>query len=221
MAFGSTITDVTISFLHTAEVHVRTFTRLVEELGPGTVSAHVVDESLLADAQLLGIADVGLRERLTLRLRESAEGADVVVCTCSTISGLAEDLAAVIDVSLVRVDRPMAERAVVLGSLIAVVAALDSTLDPTIALLEESAAARGHSVSISSVVSEGAWDLFCSGDLDGYASAVATTIDAIDHRADVVVLAQASMAPAALLARSSTPVLSSPRLAVEAALELA
>jgi hypothetical protein len=50
---------------------------------------------------------------------------------------------------------------------------------------------------------------------------MAQHVDAIAESADVVVFAQASMAPATALCRTSTPVLSSPVLGVAAVLAAA
>lgn len=211
---------MTIGFLHTADVHTATFTEMLDEASPGRPSIHVVDESLLADARERGGVDDELRERLLARLKEAASGATVVVCTCSTISGPAEQLASAVGVPVVRVDRPMAEHAVRSGSRIAVVAALQSTIAPTVALLTEVAHDMGRTPTIDEVVLADAWSMFEVGDLSGYATAIAAAVDSLDPAIDVVVLAQASMAAAAPLCKTTAPVLSSPRSAVEAAVAL-
>ncbi|MBB4766749.1 aspartate/glutamate racemase family protein [Amorphoplanes digitatis] len=194
----------TIGFLHTAEAHVPTFRGLVAELAPGVRDLHVVDERLLADA-----AAPGVDSRIAERLRSLADsGADLVVCTCSTIGGQTERVGA--GVPVLRLDRPMAEAAVAIGGRIAVVATVESTLAPTRALLLECAAGP---VEIVDAPCLDAWALFAAGDLAGYARRVAAHCRGLT--ADVIVLAQASMAPAAdLLADLPTPVLTSPRTAV-------
>ena len=212
---------MTIGFLHTAEVHRGTFTGLLDEVAPGLASTHIVDEALLADARERGGVDDELMSRLTFRLREAARGASVVVCTCSTISGAAEALSGAIGVPVVRIDRPMAERAVSSGSRITVVAALQSTIGPTVGLIREVAASRGLDPAVDEVVVSGAWGLFENGDLKGYVSVIAATIDSLDPAPDVVVLAQASMAAAAAFCTTAVPVLTSPRSAVDAAVALA
>jgi hypothetical protein len=209
---------VTIAFLHTAEVHVATFTDLVADLAPGTPTTHVVDPDLLAAARAAGGVDAALRGRLADRLAEAAEGAAVVVCTCSTLAGPAEALGPVAGVPVLRIDRPMAEAAVALGPRVAVVAAVDSTLGPTVELLTGCAAAAGTPIEVSTVLVEGAWAAFEAGDLTGYERRIAEAVDARAPGADVVVLAQASMAGAAGLVTTRVPVLSSPRPAVAAAL---
>lgn len=110
----------------------------------------------------------------------------------------------------------MAARALQAGRRIAVIAALDSTLAPTLALLEEEASAADHEVETTPIVAKGAWDMFEAGDQAGYVECVERTARAAAPTADVVILAQASMAPAeALLTDLPTPVFSSPRPAVE------
>ena len=210
----------TIGFLHTADVHRATFTALVGELAPGAGTVHVVDRSLLADAREQGTIDDALRARLLTGLREVANNSDVVVCTCSTISGEAEAVANLLDVPIIRVDRPMAEKAVACGSRIAVVAALASTIAPTIALLREVADSQGGALRLSEYVCGEAWTHFEASETDRYLQSIVSTIDAIPGPVDVIVLAQASMASAAGRCRSDVPVLSSPRLAVERAVQV-
>jgi hypothetical protein len=210
-----------IGFLHTSDVHVSTFTTLLNEISPGDSSIHVVDDVLLADAGQRGGVDDELQARIASRLREASNGATVVVCTCSTISGAAENLSDAIGIPIIRVDRPMAERAVKYGSHIAVVACLQSTLAPTVALLTEVAAQRKLSPRIDEVICPDAWRPFENGDFEDYARIIARTIDSLDPVPDVIVLAQASMASAADLCRTTSPVLSSPRSAVEFAVAFA
>ncbi len=206
----------TIGFLHTAEVHVPTFRDLLADLGPDVRGVHAVDAGLLADARTDGLTP-GLTARIEDRLAElTAAGADLIVCTCSTIGGVAERHAGV---RVLRVDRPMAEAAVAAGPRIAVVYATASTLGPTRELLTDAAA--GRPVTLIEAPCPQAWVAFEAGDLDRYAVEVAAAARHAAPAADVVVLAQASMAPAAaLLSELAVPVLTSPRTAVAGALAL-
>ncbi len=195
----------TIGFLHTADVHVPVFRALVGDLAPGAADLHVVDPSLLADSR----AGRPYEERLRERLGELA-GAEVIVCTCSSIGEAAERFAG----NVIRVDRPMAEAAAGYPR-VGVVYAVASTLAPTFALLAETGA-TGSLVEVSCV---DAWPLFEAGDLPGFHAAVAARAREAAGSVDVIMLAQTSMAPAAdLLADLALPVLTSPRLAVHRAL---
>ena len=212
----------TVGFLHTSARHVSLFDGLLADAGPGATAVHVVDEALLADAQG-GSPGQPLQARLLDRLQELAGHApDVIVCTCSTFGGHAERLTAQVGTPVVRVDRPLAERAVAGGGRVAVVAAVASTLGPTRELFEACAAACGSGAVIVDAPCLDAWALFEAGDHAGYLAHVARHVRSLAGDADVVVLAQASMAGAEpLLADLAIPVLSSPRLAVERAVEIA
>lgn len=209
----------TIGFLHTASVHVTTFRRLREELAPGWQDLHVVDEGLLADARRDGLT-AELAGRVDARLHELADrGADVIVCTCSSLGGHAERRTADVGVPVLRADRPMAEAAVAAGRRIGVVATVDSTLGPTRELLDDAAARAGRAVELVEVRCPEAFALFEAGDFPAYAQMVARRARAAAPGLDVLVLAQPSAAPAAaLLADLPIPVLTSPRTAVSRAI---
>ena len=207
-----------IGFLHTSDVHVATFTRLLAEVEPGAIGHHVVDESLLADAQTLGIAHPPLVQRAETRLREAAEGSDAVLCTCSTIGGIAESMSPRVGVPVLRVDRPLAAAAVVAGERVGIVSAVRSTVAPTRLLLEDEAARHRRRVILVDLPCPEAWAAFEAGDVDTYLGQIAAHVDAIAPTVDVVVLAQASMAGAAERCSTQTPVLTSPRLGVLAVL---
>jgi hypothetical protein len=200
----------TIGFLHTAEVHVATFRRLFAELAPpGLDDLHLVDEGLLADARRTGTAP-----KLADRLSELVTaGADLIVCTCSTIGADAEAMSG--EVPVLRLDRPMAEAAIAAGDRIAVVATVESTMEPTLALLRETAE---RPVTLIPSPCYAAWRHFEAGDLTAYDEAIAAHIRAVAADADVFVLAQASMAGAVALL-PGLAVLASPRAAVVAAVK--
>lgn len=223
-----------IGFLHTAAANIATFDAVTEGATGRTGTAratttHLVDESLLADARRDDLTDpeqANLDRRILAGLQRAAGDVDVVVCTCSTIAGRAERLATQLDPAtpFVRIDRPMAELAVTLGNSIAVIAAVESTMGPTCDLLEEVATAVDRQVELIPTLCQDAWPHFEEGDLEAYLSTVAAAVEraaAAAAGADVIVLAQASMAPAVNRCAVDTPVLASPELAVAAALDLA
>jgi len=204
-------------FLHTAAVHAQTFDELLREISPETQARHVVREELLALARAHGADSAVLRQAVQAAVEDIGAGA-VVLCTCSTVGGVAESAGAAAGVPVRRVDRAMAESAVQIGSDIVVVAALESTLAPTEALIIESAARAGVACRLTRFVVYDAWPLFEQGDFDGYLDSIAEALRSAPV-CDVIVLAQASMAGAAeRCADLRVPVLSSPRLGLEAAL---
>lgn len=211
-----------IGFLHTAPAHTATFQDLLAEVAPGVAATHLVDEEPLAGAR-----ERGVDERVAARVRGdleelAARGAQLIVCTCSSVAGLAEsmgrDLDGLVPVPVLRVDRPMAEAAVRAGRVIGVVTTSASSIEPTNALLAGCAEEAGRAVELVAAPCLAAWDLFTAGDLDGYAREIAEHAGRLAAEVDVVVLAQASMTPAVELLRDlPVPVLTTPRPAVEAA----
>ncbi len=211
----------TIGFLHTAESHVATFSALVEDIDAGCGHVHSVRPDLLQRARDAGTVDRDVEADLAAEIHGlAAGGADIVICTCSTLGESAERCSPDADLMVLRVDRPMAELAVRDGTRTAVIFALESTLAPTRALLQECARVAGREVDIIDVPCLEAWSRFEQGDIAGYHRVVASTVDGLDRSIDVAVLAQASMAGAAPLVKSGLTVLTSPRIAVDAAVKL-
>lgn len=195
------------------------FEALLREMAPRMATRHLVHEELLAEARRTGISDA-----LALRVRDvvlsaANEPYALVVCTCSTIGGCAERANEDRPGVAMRIDRPMAERAVLLGPRVLIAAALESTLEPTRTLVEDAARAAGRTVETRFLFCEGAWTHFERGDSEKYLRAITEAISRDAGDSDVVILAQASMAEAASLCTElRTPVLSSPRLGLAGAL---
>lgn len=206
-----------LALLHTSPAHVPVFEALRAEHHPGLELRHLVDEELLARARREGPEAVTAEVRAALGVAV-ADGARAVLCTCSTIGGVAEAAGAEVGVRVLRSDRPMAAAAVAAGSRIVVLATVESTFGPTASLIEEEARRAGRPVEVRTRLVQGAWERFEAGDAEGCARLVAAVVDTVDD-ADAIVLAQGSMAPAERLALTSVPVLSSPRRGLAAGAE--
>lgn len=206
-----------LGLIHTVSGLAPTFADLADELLPGAERTVIVDELLLKETVRDGKVGLTTIERLRGHIEAlAAYGVDGVLVTCSSIGAVVDALAVDAEVPVYRVDRPMAERAVSIGSTVGVLATLPTTLTPTTALVEESARARGREIEVVSRLCEGAFAALGRGDAERHDAIVADQLDRLAEAADVVVLAQASMARiAAGRATPGTPILSSPRLAVE------
>jgi hypothetical protein len=209
----------TLTFLHTAPSNVEPFSKLAATLAPHVQVRHIVDESLLNDARAQGITPQ-LQDRVAARIASALdEGADLVLCTCSSIGSCAEESGAQQTRPVLRVDRAMARAAVAQGEHILVFATLASTLAPTKELILDEARRAGKQIRITEVVCDAAWARLEAGDREGYYEEVAHALRANAEVGDVLVLAQASMAPAAeRVGELGVPVLTSPTLGIEDAL---
>jgi hypothetical protein len=212
----------TLTFLHTSPVHVATFNQLLAELDPTITLKHVVNVGLLEEAQAAGEVTPALAHRVTeLIVAELAGNDNILLCTCSTIGPVAEQVNQLMPQRVLRVDRPMAEQAVARGSHIIIMAALATTFEPTRQLILEVAAQADKQVEITEVHCATAWPKFLAGDKAGYLADIAASITKVASEGDIIVLAQASMAEAALLCKDiATPILSSPYLGAAAAVAL-
>lgn len=212
-----------IGFLHTADVHTATFNELVDAIGSPETERHaIVDAQLLADAQDHGVNDPRIVKRMKQHLADlAAHGVTTAICTCSTIGCEAERLGAEMGLPTMRVDRAMAHAAIAAGSRIAVIATAESTLTPTRQLVEAVAADAGVSVDLQMHLCAEAWPKFLAGDQAGYLASVADMCRSVGSNqaqpVDVIILAQASMMAATGDLSMSVPVLTSPPLAVAAA----
>ena len=208
----------TLTLIHTSPVLTPVFAALCKQHLPGVTIFHMVDESLIRDT----IAHQKLR-RLTIRrligMIESAEaaGATAVMVTCSSIGPAAALAQKLFDIPVFRIDDAMAEKAVAVGRRIGVLATLRTTLDPTMALLADKAAAADRSVEIAEGLCAKAFDAVLSGDTETHDRIVSDALLEMASKVDVIVLAQASMArvlnnmpPGSV----SIPVLSSPEPAI-------
>ena len=205
-----------VTILYTNQVAVQGTLALTDELLPDARIVNIIDDSLLADVLAAG----GLTRKVTRRLCQYAlaaedGGADVILNQCSSVGEAIEVARKLVRVPIVRIDEPMAEEAVVAGPRVAVAATLPTTLDPTCRLIEGTATRLGRKVSITRLLADGAYDLLATGDAAGHNAMVMERILVAKEKADVVVLAQGSMAVLLPeLADLGVPVLTSPRLGV-------
>lgn len=214
----------TLAVIHTSPTLTPLFGSLCAKHLPGVTVFHMVDESLIKDTIRSGhLRRVTMRR--VLKLLESAQdaGADAALVTCSSIGEAVRIGQQLMDIPVIRVDEAMAEQAVKRGPRIGVMATLRTTLEPTLALLENKAAAAGLKVELVPSLCAGAFDAVLAGDTATHDAILSQALRKDMADVDVIVLAQASMArvvdampPGALRA----PVLSSPELAVLRAREL-
>jgi hypothetical protein len=198
-----------LTLFHTADVHVATF----DALAPTARLSHVVRPDWLARAQ------GGIGPDLKLEITHAIQAATgPVLCSCTTIGEAAEEAGAT------RIDWPMMQRAAqtaaAAGGPVLLVYCLDSTKEPSTALLERAFAQLDAGPIIHPLPLSDLWPLFEAGDRQGFHAQIAARVQAqLQQTPDTtcVVLAQASMAGAKdlLQHRTSVPVLASPAIAME------
>ena len=207
--------------LHTGPVLVEVMRRLFDELLPSVRLVNIVDDGLLNDVRSAGGVSPQLARRLvSYGLTAEAAGADAILNCCSSVGEAAETLASLVSVPVVRIDRAMADAAVNCGTRIAVLATLETTLDPTERLIQRRAAELGRSVVTTRFLANSAFDALLRGDTAHHDEILRSELDRACSGNDVVVLAQGSMARLLDGVPSGpVPVLSSPRSGVQSVRE--
>jgi len=210
-----------LALIHTASFLPGVFGDLCTEIMPEAKIFNIVDESLIGNTIEAGHLTPATAKRVALYIQSAEEaGADAILVTCSSIGPAVEAARPFANVPVLRIDEPMADLAVQTGDRIGVIATLSTTLEPTIALVENRAQAQNKNSEIIPHLCEGAFQAVISGDTDAHDRIVSEGLRALIPKVDVVVLAQASMARVVdTLSESekTVPILSSPRSGVEAA----
>jgi Asp/Glu/hydantoin racemase len=205
--------------IHTSATLVPMFEQLCKEKLSGVSVFNMVDDSLIKDVIAHNCLRPPTAKRVT-QLVAAAEdaGAEYIMVTCSSIGKAVETAAGLTRVPVLRVDRPMAEKAVSIGKRIGVIATLPTTLEPTADLVSRCAAEVGKPIEIVTKLCEGAFEALMSGNAAKHDAAVSAALKELSSQVDVIVLAQASMSrvvDALPEADKRIPILASPPLAID------
>ncbi|MDQ1470184.1 MAG: hypothetical protein QOJ99_1664 [Bryobacterales bacterium] len=212
-----------LAFIHTSHVLIPTFTQLAKEHLDGIDTFHMTDDSLIRNTISAGELTKNTVRRVAAMIGLAHEGgADAVMVTCSSIGRATALARSQYDFPILRIDEPLAEKAVAIGGRIGVAATLRTTLNPTMELLRETALQANREVELVPALADGAFEAVVAGDTARHDELLLATLTDLMRRVDLVVLAQASMARVAALlpVTGGPPILASPELAILRAKEL-
>ncbi|HTY89521.1 MAG TPA: aspartate/glutamate racemase family protein, partial [Candidatus Acidoferrum sp.] len=186
---------------------------------PGVEVFNLADDSLIKDVIRRGKLTPRTARRVAGHVASAGQaGADYILVTCSSIGRAVEAAAKNTKVPVLRVDQPMADRAVQTGRRIGVIATLPTTMEPTADLISRRAKKAGRKIQLTSRLCAGAFDALMSGDGAKHDAMVAAALRELSKQVDVIVLAQASMArvvEALPPEDKRVPILASPGIAVD------
>jgi Asp/Glu/hydantoin racemase len=209
----------TLGLVHTSATLVPVFAELCSKYLPGIKVFNIVDDSLIKNTIACGELTASTSKRVVNYAASAQEaGADYILFTCSSIGAAVETAATLIGVPVLRVDQPMADKAVSTGKKIGVIATLSTTLEPTSDLVKRRAIAAKKEIELKAVLCEGAFDALMSGDAATHDKKVGDALKQLVNEVDVIVLAQASMArvvDALTAEEKKVPILASPPIAME------
>lgn len=208
----------TLVLVHTIPLLVGAFDEWCRALLPGVRPLHVLDEPMLERIRRRGYRAPEDDERLAEHVAGAESiGANAVLVTCSSVSLSAGAIRSRARIPVFTIDDPMTRAAIRIGDRIAVVATAATTLDPSRAMLELEGARVGRSPAIRLRFVDAALAALLAGDPATHDRLVVAAVREEARDADVVVLAQATMARVLdLIAERpvAVPVLASPQLAL-------
>ena len=207
-----------VGCLHTAYSNIAIFDAAALELGTVAVHLrHTVRSDLLEAAEKAGYLTADIETQTKAALLDLCQDNDVVILTCSTLGPSVDDLSTLTTTPVIRVDEALAQKAVGLGGRVVALCAVETTIEPTSELFLKASRDTTSTVKIQWVPH--AWALFKAGNTRAYLEMIAQAAnDAYREGAEVVALAQASMAQAAKLVTDHQPPLTSPICGLQAAI---
>ncbi|MDQ8197670.1 aspartate/glutamate racemase family protein [Pelagicoccus enzymogenes] len=209
----------TLGFVHTSATLVPIFQELSQQHIPNVDTFNIADDSLIKDVIKRGEMTASTARRVVEHVGSAAAaGAEYILVTCSSIGKAVETAATLTNVPVLRVDQPMADKAVASGKRIGVIATLPTTLEPTADLVRRRAEVAGKEIELTETLCEGAFEALMAGDAATHDQKVSVALKALSKEVDVILLAQASMARVVETLSPEdrkTPILASPGIAME------
>lgn len=206
-----------VAAVFTAQSIVESTKQLFAELVPGCRVISIIEDALIQDVIRAGRVTPEIARRLVrYYLAAQDTGADLIFNTCSSIGDVAIMARSLVTIPLVKIDDAMAAEAVRTGARVGVLATLQTTLAPTVRLVKAQAEKAGRTVSVVEGLATGAFEALIAGKTATHDELIVAAAERVAGQADVIVLAQGSMArmEEALATRTGKPVLSSPRRGV-------
>lgn len=209
----------TLGLIHTSATLVPVFAELCSKYLPQVKTFNIVDDSLIKNTIACGELTPATSKRVVNYATSAQEaGADYILFTCSSIGPAVEIAASLSNIPVLRVDQPMADKAVQSGKRIGVVATLSTTLEPTSDLVRRRAIAAGKEIVLVPRLCDGAFAALMSGDAATHDRMVGDALKQLAKEVDVILLAQASMARVVDTLSDDdkkVPILASPPLAIQ------
>ena len=204
------------AIFHTSSATLNLFQTLTAKIMPDVEIMHIVEDSMIRDVMKNGGPTPAINARIAgyVQAAERA-GCSIFMTACSSIGASVEQCQLISTIPLTRIDEAMAEAAISQGPRVAVLATVETTLKPTLEFIKRKAKEAGKEIEIMPTLMSEAFSALLAGDTATHDRIVAAGLHAALSKADVVVLAQASMARVMEgMEKPAIPVLTSPECGV-------
>jgi Asp/Glu/hydantoin racemase len=173
---------------------------------PDVQIVNIMDDSLLSESLCHGGATRAVLKRIQFYvLAAEAMGADVAMCTCTTVGEAVRAARVYASIPCFNIDEPMAHEAVRLGRRMGIIATVPTSAPATTSQLQRAAEEAGVSIEIKVAVNEKAFGHLQRGEIQQHNALVQQEMDRLAKEVDVLVLGQISLAQ--IKHRTRVPVL--------------
>ncbi|ELN4156168.1 aspartate/glutamate racemase family protein [Citrobacter braakii] len=184
-----------VAMLHTSAATLTMMQQLIADIMPDVEVMHLVEESMIKQVMKAQGVTPNIAARIAdyVHIAEKAD-CDIFITACSSIGTAVEQCQFMTPLQLARIDCAMVEEAIEKGERIAVLATVSTTLKPTLDYVQRKVQQSGKSRTITPILMEEAFHALLAGDMDTHDRIVSEGLQSAFTQADVVMLAQASMA---------------------------
>jgi len=185
----------TLGLIYTAPAIMDSVTKTVSEIVPSVQKFDIIDNRIIPVILSSGGLVPKIHRIVANYVRTAEdEGADAVLVTCSSISPCVDTVKPLVSIPVFKIDDPMTDIAVEKASKIGVVATNAATLGPTTELLLAKAKRKGKSIDVTTELCKGAFEALGRKDTVTHDQLALEGIKRAAQSAELLVLAQASMA---------------------------
>jgi Asp/Glu/hydantoin racemase len=185
-----------IAFIHTSPPAIQPLMQYYSSAAPDLQIVNLLEDGLLGMLADGFHAAVHVRLRNMIEVARETYAAELAVVTCSSVPlGMALDVGGELRMPVLKIDGPMARKAVEAGSRVGIAVTFPPTINPTSRLLTDIAGALGREIQLETRVIAGAYDALLAGDTATHDRLLLEGIrELAESGVDSVVLAQVSMA---------------------------
>ena len=204
------------AIFHTSAATLALFQTLTAKIMPDVEIMHIVEDAMIRDVMKNGGPTPAINARIAgyVQAAERA-GCSIFMTACSSIGASVEQCQFLTSMAVTRIDEAMVASAIEQGPRVAVLATVETTLKPTLEFIKRRAREAGKEIEVLPNLMAEAFTALLAGDHATHDRIVSAGLREALSKADVVVLAQASMARVMeAMEKPAVPVLTSPECGV-------
>lgn len=186
----------TVAAIYSAPGMIEPIKKMFKEIMPEYRLINVLDDALVPDVlSAKNEITTNIRRRM-LAYCHACENmnADVILSTCSAMGDVIDQIRPFCRLPILRIDEPMVTQAMQKGSAIAVLMTNSTTVTPTTRLVRQVANTLGKQVRVIEGLASEAFVAFTEGNQELHDKLLLKTAVSVAENADVIILAQGSMA---------------------------